>query len=70
MALTRAEAQKLIDAQREAIREHIQKYYSYQVDYEKEFALKTIRRCQENIKDYKRRCNVSISDGYEDFWSP
>ncbi len=70
MALTRAEAQKMIDAQREAIREHIQKYYEYTQDYDKEYALKTIRRCQENIKDYKRRCNVTINDGYEDFWSP
>ena len=70
MGLTRSEAQEKIDAQRETIREHIKKYNDYPYPQDKEFALKTIRRCQENIKNYKRQCNVTINDGYEDYWSP
>lgn len=70
MGLSRREAIQKIEAQRAAIREHIQKYRDYYDERDKRFALDTISRCQQNIRDYKRRCDSTIDDSYEDNWTP
>ena len=70
MSRSRAEAEKLLEGQRRAIREHIDKYNRYEHSYDKDTALKTIRRCQGEIRDIKSSCNVSTSDSWEDTWNP
>jgi len=70
MGLSRREALEKIDAQRAAIREHIDKYNSYPHEYDKNCALKTISNCQSIIADLKRRCDSDIDSSYEDIWSP
>ena len=70
MGKTRHEIQPKVDAQRRAIREHIEKYKNYAYEQDKRFALDTISRCQSNIADLKRQCNVSIDDSWEDYWTP
>ena len=42
MGISRAEVMERIESQRDAIREHIDKYERYIEDYDKEYALKTI----------------------------
>ena len=70
MGKTREEAMRGIEGQRRAIREHIEKYNSYPHQYDKDFALKTIRRCQGEIRTLKSQCNVSIDSSWEDDWNP
>lgn len=70
MGKTRHEVMPAIEGNRASIREHIGKYNDYQHSYDKDFALKTIRRCQDNIRDLKRQCNQSIEDSWEDYWTP
>jgi len=59
-----------IEGHRAAIRGHIGKYNDYPVDYDKEFALKTIRRAQDEISKLKGRANVQIAYSWEDDWTP
>ena len=70
MGLSRSEAIEKINAQRASIKEHIEKYNRYSIEYEKKFALDTISRCQSNIADLKRRCDSNIDSSYEDTWRP
>ncbi len=69
MSLTRSEAMSRIEGHRRAIREHIDKFNNYPYPQDKEFALKTIERCQSEIANLKRQCNVSIEDSWEDYWT-
>ena len=68
--MTRKEIIEKIESQRAAIREHIDKYYRYPHEYDKDFALKTIHKCQDNINDLKDRCEFDIDYPYEDDWEP
>lgn len=70
MSISRREAIEKIAAQRNAIREHIEKYYNYPDPIDKNFALKTISRCQDNIQDIKNRCDCDLDYSYEDDWRP
>lgn len=70
MGFNRADAIDRIERQREAIREHIDKYNYYIEDYDKEFALKTIENCQERIEHIKNKCSSNIEYSYEDDWQP
>ena len=69
MAISRKDAIMRIDAQRRAIREHIEKFNTYPYRQDKEFALKTIQRCQSEIEDIKRRCDSYIESSWEDSWT-
>ena len=44
-----------LEGQRRAIREHIEKYKRYPDQRDKDFALKTIRNCQEQIKKLRAK---------------
>lgn len=61
--------QDKIDGQRAAIREHIDKYRRYPIPHEKEFALKTIRNCQKEIADLRKR-SPHLKPSWEDTWQP
>lgn len=69
MSLTRSQAMSRIEGQRRAIREHIEKFENYPYQQDKEFALRTIRICQDEIEKIKRQCSVSIASSWEDYWS-
>lgn len=69
MAISRSEALDKIERQRNAIREHIEKYERYQGTGDTS-ALVTIQNCQNNIQDLKDRCTVSIEGSWEDDWAP
>ncbi len=70
MGKTRHEVMPQIEGQRAAIREHIEKYNRYVYAQDKEFALKTIERCQDNIERLKAQCNQYIESSWEDSWTP
>lgn len=70
MGISRAEAIERIESQRDTIREHIEKYERYVEDYDKEYALKTIRNCQGRIEHIKDRCSSELDYSYEDDWRP
>ena len=70
MGKTRDEAMRAIEGHRRAIREHIDKYNTYPYQYDKDYALKTIRRCQGEIETLKNQCNVYIESSWEDTWNP
>lgn len=59
-----------IEQQRRSIREHIAKHERDKGTHHEEFALKTIRRCQDNIRHLKARADSAIADSYEDDWTP
>lgn len=69
MSMTRSQAISRIEGQRRAIREHIEKFENYPYQQDKEFALRTIRICQNEIEKIKMQCNVSISSSWEDSWT-
>jgi len=69
MSLTRNQALSRIEGQRRAIREHISKFENYPYQQDKEFALRTIRICQNEIEKIKMQCNVSIPSSWEDDWT-
>lgn len=69
MTFTRSQAMSRIEGQRRAIREHIGKFENYPHQQDKEFALRTIRICQKEIEDIKRKCNVYIESSHEDSWT-
>lgn len=54
MADNTATAMKQLAGQQVAVREHIDKYKRYLASYEKEVALKAVRRAQEAIAKLKR----------------
>jgi len=58
-----------LKGQRAAIKEHIEKYNKYEIDHEKEFALKTIRNAQSQIKKILSKHPHWESDPL-DTWSP
>ncbi|WP_286928881.1 MULTISPECIES: hypothetical protein [Aeromicrobium] len=58
-----------IAGQRKAIRDHIAKYERYPAAQDKAFAVKTIERVQDTIRDLKRR-QPRASSSYEDTWKP
>lgn len=70
MAYSRSEAIEKIEAQRRAIKEHIEKFNQYPDSYDKQYAVGTITRCQENIRHIKSKCDSYIPDSYEDYWTP
>lgn len=69
MAISRSEAISRIESQRRAIREHIEKFNRYPVRQDKEYALKTIYRCQNEIRNIKDRCSSYIESSWEDTWT-
>ena len=66
---SRKDVQKKIDAQRKAVRDHIEKYNKYPNQQDKDFALKTIRHVQKNISALREK-QPTISPSYEDTWNP
>jgi hypothetical protein len=64
-----AKAKDKVEGQRKAIREHIDKYNIYPIPHEKEFALKTIRNCQQVIANLRRR-HPHLKPSWEDNWQP
>ncbi len=58
-----------LEGQRAAIREHIEKYKRYSEQHEKDFALKTIRNCQNQISIIRSRHSHWPSI-WEDTWRP
>ncbi len=56
-----------LDGQRAAVEEHIAKYEMYEGDEHKEFALKTIRRIQAEIRDILRAHPYWESSWQEDW---
>ena len=63
------DVEKKLGSHRDAIRDHIEKSERYSQDYERENALKTVRRIQQEIADLKRR-NKTASSSWEDDWRP
>lgn len=71
MADNTATAKKQMAGQRAAVREHIDKYKRYQESYEKEVALKTVRRAQEAIAKLKRaHPSLQHDSDSVDTWNP
>ena len=64
-----ADDKKKLEGQRAAVREHIEKYNRYDLDEEKEFALKTIRNAQNQIKKILSK-HPHWDSAPEDTWSP
>jgi len=58
-----------LEGQRNAIREHIDKYKAYPNEWDKQFALKTIRRCQSEIQDLIAKHKHWLPS-WEDTWFP
>jgi hypothetical protein len=58
-----------VAGQRNAIRQHIEKYNRFSIPYEKQTALRTIELAQREIANLKRR-KPSIPDSWEDGWRP
>jgi hypothetical protein len=58
-----------LEGHRRAIRDHIDKYRRYELQREKDHALKTVQRIQGEIQDLKRR-NPNASSSSEDTWRP
>ncbi len=69
VAESRKATETKIMAQRKAIREHIEKYNTYPLQQDKDFALKTIRNVQNNIAKLRAK-QPSIAASYEDTWKP
>lgn len=67
---TANEIKAKIAGHRAAIREHIEKYNKYPYAQDKDFALKTIKRVQNEISSLKSKANVTIDYSWEDDWSP
>lgn len=61
--------QRKLDGHRASVREHIEKYKRYPDAYDKDFALKTIRRVQGEISEIKRK-HTHWPDSPEDSWRP
>ena len=58
-----------LEGQRAAIREHKEKYERYSIQNDKDFALKTIKNCQNQIANILRR-HPHWSSSWEDSWKP
>ena len=71
MADNTAQARKSIEGHRKAIREHIDKYWRYTQDYEKEGALRTIRQAQDHIRRLKQdHPSLAADSDSLDTWKP
>lgn len=64
-----ADDKQKLEGQRKAIRDHIDKYSSSTHDYDKDFALKTIRRAQHELAEILRK-HPHWERSWEDEWSP
>lgn len=58
-----------LEGQRRAVREHIEKYNKYHDERDKNFALKTIRNCQNRISLILKK-HSHWPSSYEDDWTP
>ncbi len=58
-----------LESQRAAIREHKEKYERYSIQHDKDFALKTIKNCQNQIANILRS-HPHWSSSWEDSWKP
>jgi hypothetical protein len=58
-----------IAGQRRAVREHIAKFENYPNANDKAFALKTVRRCQNEISDLLAK-HRHWDSSWEDDWNP
>ena len=58
-----------LEGQRKAVREHIEKYNTYTIQHEKDYALKTIRNAQKQIANILKK-HPHWAGSYEDTWSP
>jgi hypothetical protein len=64
-----ANPKKVVEGHRRAVREHIAKFFDYDFENQKEFALKTVRRVQGEIADVRARAR-STAASWEDTWDP
>lgn len=71
MTTNRQEILNKIEAQRNTIRVHIDKYEKFKEngDYTSS-ATTTIQNCQNTIKSLKNKASFNIDDSYEDSWTP
>ena len=58
-----------LEGQRRAVREHIEKYNRYPDKRDKEYALKTIRNAQNQIRRILSK-HPHWGSSYEDNWAP
>jgi hypothetical protein len=71
MADNTARARTELESQRRTIRDHQRKYSTYKQQYEKEFALKTIRNAQNQIAKIKsKHPSLARDNASEDTWRP
>jgi NADH:ubiquinone oxidoreductase subunit E len=69
MAEDLKDIERKLAGHRRSIDEHKRKYRQYPARQDKEFALKTIKRIQEEIKWLKKK-NPRASNGPQDSWVP
>ena len=62
-----SDVERKLAGHRRAVKEHIDKYNRYPAKQDKDFALKTIQRIQNEIADLKRR-NRTAGSSWEDTW--
>lgn len=60
---------EIVEGHRKAVVEHIEKYKKYPHPQDKEFALKTVNRVQDEISKIKQK-NPKIENSWEDTWKP
>ena len=65
-----AKDRKKIEGHRASIEEHIEKYKTYDMDGEKQKALKTIENTQNEIKKILARNTGNIEQSWKDTWKP
>lgn len=68
--MRKKDAEKRIKGHRKAIEEHIEKSEKYDLDYQKEEALRTVERAQKEIEKLKGRSGAKIDDSPLDNWKP
>jgi hypothetical protein len=64
-----ADPRKAVAGHRAAVREHIEKFFDYEHEQDKSFALKTVQRIQSEIADVRARART-IAASWEDSWEP
>ena len=71
MADNTARARQELKGQRRAVSEHVAKHQRHAQPYEKDFALKTIRNAQEQIRRLKSsHPSLAGDSSWEDTWRP
>lgn len=68
--VSRSEAQKKIDQQRKAVRDHIKKWKRDKGTVHEQKALKTIANAQAQIAKWKKRADADVPASMEDDWKP